>query len=79
MILLALCSMLHAEDMAIPPLAVDAQVYRPPADGGAMLWADESPVRQGFGAKAVAGWVHEPVVWVWNDTGERVPLVITPT
>jgi outer membrane protein OmpA-like peptidoglycan-associated protein len=59
----------------VPDVPVDGQVYRPPADGSGLLWADVSEVREGAGARAVFGWVHEPVVWVWDDSGERVPLV----
>lgn len=59
----------------VPDIAVDGQLYRPPVDARATLWADDSTVTPGAGAKAAVGWVHNPVVWVWEDTGERVPLV----
>lgn len=60
---------------SVPDVAVDGQIYRPPIDARATLWADDSKVRPGALAGASVGWVHEPVVWVWSDTGERVPLV----
>ncbi len=60
---------------SIPEVAVDGQIYRPPIGAQATLWADDSHVGKGALAGASVGWVHEPVVWVWEDTGERVPLV----
>ncbi len=59
----------------VPDVAVDGQLYRPPIDAAKTLWADDTSLAPGMRAGAVVGWVHEPVVWVWEDTGERVPLV----
>lgn len=70
---LALVAPALAQD--VPNVAVDGQLYRPPIDARGTLWADDSAVTPGLGAKVGAGYVHEPVVWVWEDTGERVPLV----
>ena len=72
--MLVLLSLVHASD-TIPDVAVDGQLYRPPMDAEATLWADDTSLHQGFSGGLVLGWVHEPVVWVWEDTGERVPLV----
>ncbi len=72
--MLVLAALALAAD-TVPDVAVDGQIYRPPIDARATLWADDSKVRAGALAGASVGWVHEPVVWVWSDTGERVPLV----
>ncbi|GDX81802.1 hypothetical protein LBMAG42_36130 [Deltaproteobacteria bacterium] len=72
--MLLLISLVHAAD-SVPDVAVDGQLYRPPLDAEATLWADDSSLRPGFSGGLSLGWVHEPVVWVWEDTGERVPLV----
>lgn len=71
--LLAL-SLAHAAD-TVPAVTVDGQLYRAPMDARSTLWADDASLRPGVRAGAVVGWVHEPVVWVWQDSGERVPLV----
>ncbi|MSQ02277.1 MAG: OmpA family protein [Myxococcales bacterium] len=60
---------------AVPDVVVDGQMYRPPIDAAKTLWADDTSLAPGVRAGVVVGWVHEPVVWVWEDTGERVPLV----
>ena len=72
--MLVLLSLVHAAE-SIPDVAVDGQLYRSPLDAEATLWADDTSLHQGFSGGLVLGWVHEPVVWVWEDTGERVPLV----
>ena len=59
----------------VPDIAVDGQLYRPPLDAEHTAWTDDTSLIPGIRAGAVVGWVHEPVVWVWKDTGERVPVV----
>ena len=75
MIALSLLVPSFAAAADVPDVPVDGQLYRPPVDARATMWADDSTVTPGAGAKAAVGWVHNPVVWVWEDTGERVPLV----
>ena len=72
--MLVLFALAHAAE-AVPDVAVDGQLYRPPIDAAQTRWADDTRRAQGARAGAVVGWVHEPVVWVWEDTGERVPVV----
>ena len=72
--MLILAALAHAAD-GVPDVAVDGQLYRPPLDAEYTAWADDTSLNAGLRAGAVAGWVHEPVVWVWQDTGERVPVV----
>lgn len=59
----------------IPEPAVDAQQFRLPVDASYSLWADDATLHKGFLARIGAGYTRDPVVWKWDDTGEKVTVV----
>ncbi|MDP2306558.1 MAG: OmpA family protein [Pseudomonadota bacterium] len=63
----------HAQD--VPDVRVDAQLYRLPVDATSTLWADDSHLAPGASARIAVGYLKEPFVWIWDDTGERVAVV----
>lgn len=63
-----------AED-TIPVVAADAQTWRLPVDARRTMWADDASLTPGLGARLAVGYMHEPVVWQWEDTGETVAIV----
>ncbi|MFZ5477805.1 MAG: hypothetical protein ACOZNI_13600, partial [Myxococcota bacterium] len=71
--MLALIAPALAQDVPNPP--INAQLYRLPVDAAATMWADDAAVAEGVSARLGAGWVHDPFVWIWEDTGERVSVV----
>lgn len=74
MILFLLSAPAHAADV-IPAVAVDTQLYRAPLDASATLWTEDATFQSGFLARLGVGYMREPFVWIWQDTGERVPVV----
>lgn len=72
--ILSLLSLAGATGTLAPP-AVDAQLWRLPADASSTLWADDAGIVPGAQARVAAGWMHDPVVWVFDDTGEKVSIV----
>ena len=69
--LLALAA--YAQD--IPVVRADAQLYRLPVDATSTIWADDSHLAPGAFGRVAVGYLKEPFVWIWGDTGERVAVV----
>ncbi len=70
---LSLLGAAYAQQIPVP--AVDAQLYRFPVDATSTLWADDSHLAPGPSARVAVGFLKEPFVWIWDDTGERVKVV----
>ncbi|MES2638325.1 MAG: OmpA family protein [Myxococcota bacterium] len=63
----------YAQD--IPVVQADAQLYRLPVDATSTMWADDSHLAPGAFGRVAVGYLKEPFVWIWGDTGERVAVV----
>ncbi|MDP2307277.1 MAG: OmpA family protein [Pseudomonadota bacterium] len=71
--MIALVLAAQAQQITYPEL--DAQRYRLPVDATSTLWADDSTLAAGPSARLAVGFLKEPMVWIWGDTGERIALV----
>ncbi len=74
--LVSLALSAYAQDsLPIPIPDLNAQLYRTPVDSQATLWTDDTTVNKDGGpvARVMAGYVHQPFVFVSN-AGQRVPL-----
>ena len=59
----------------IPNATLDAQAWRLPVDASRTLWADDAGGSPGFSTRLGLGYMKDPFVWKWADTGETVPIV----
>lgn len=67
----------YAQDsLPVPIPDLNAQLYRTPVDSSATLWTDDTTVTKAGGpvARVMAGYVHQPFVFV-SDDDRRVPLL----
>lgn len=71
--LLSLLAPANAQN--IPVVQTDVQLYRLPVDATSTLWADDSHLTPGVSGRIAVGYLKEPFVWIWDDTGERVAVV----
>lgn len=69
----ALSAAALADDL--PTAGFDAQQYRLPVDAETSMWADDASLHPGFLARVAAGYMNNPVLYEYDDTGEQVALV----
>jgi flagellar motor protein MotB len=70
---IALVLAAHAQSVAVP--TIDTQRYRLPVDATATMWADDAGIAAGPSGRLAVGFLKEPLVWIAEDTGERVAVV----
>ncbi len=59
----------------IPDATLNAQAWRLPVDASRTLWADDAGGAPGFSTRLGLGYMKDPFVWQWQDSGETVPIV----
>lgn len=76
MIALTLAALAYAQEAEVAVPAMNVQTWRVPIDAERTLWTDDAATAPDgwHTARLAVGWVHEPLVYTWND-GERVSLL----